>query len=146
MSFEIHTDADLRFVETIYHGSVDAEEISRAIVRMPEEASFEEAAYGISDFRDATLELGMEDLKPFVALKDPRFFSKARWALLMGRARDTALGLIYERMEAQTYEVKMVNFWATWCLPCKDEIPHLQKIFSEREAALEWLGLPEATR
>lgn len=25
--------------------------------------------------------------------------------------------------------VVLINFWATWCKPCKEEMPHLQKIF-----------------
>lgn len=122
MSFEIKTDRNSRFVEVVYHGGIDADEIRLAITRMPEVAPFEKAAAGLSDFRDAKLELEMEDLKSFVEEKDPAFFSGARWALLVRHARDTALGLIYERMEAQVYEVK---------------------IFSQREAALEWLDVPE---
>lgn len=123
MSFEIKTDANSRFVETIYHGEVSAEEIGRAITQMPLLAPFEEAAFGISDFRDATLNVEMEDLRGFVEKKDPRFFSNARWAFLVRQARDTALALIYQRMEAQVYQVR---------------------IFSERDAALQWLGVAEA--
>jgi cytochrome c biogenesis protein CcmG/thiol:disulfide interchange protein DsbE len=25
----------------------------------------------------------------------------------------------------------VMNFWATWCLPCRKEMPHLEKIYSE---------------
>ncbi len=25
----------------------------------------------------------------------------------------------------------IINFWATWCLPCKDEMPHLDKLMSK---------------
>jgi hypothetical protein len=123
MSFEIQTDAKSRFVEVVYQGTVSAEEIGRAITQMPLLAPFEEAAFGISDFREATLDVQMEDLKGFVEKKDPRFFANARWALLVRQARDTALALIYQRMEAQVYQVR---------------------IFSERETALEWLNASEA--
>ncbi|NQS97285.1 MAG: TlpA family protein disulfide reductase [candidate division Zixibacteria bacterium] len=27
----------------------------------------------------------------------------------------------------------LINFWATWCTPCKHELPHLQKLFEQYE-------------
>lgn len=27
----------------------------------------------------------------------------------------------------------LINFWATWCTPCKNELPHLQKLWEEFE-------------
>ena len=28
-------------------------------------------------------------------------------------------------------QVVMLNFWATWCNPCRVEIPHLQKLYAQ---------------
>ncbi|MFC2163608.1 DUF6029 family protein [Acidobacteriota bacterium] len=30
-------------------------------------------------------------------------------------------------------KIILINFWATWCLPCTKELPHLQKIYTEHK-------------
>jgi peroxiredoxin len=35
----------------------------------------------------------------------------------------------------------LINFWATWCAPCKEEIPALQQIADERGGELAVLGI-----
>ncbi len=32
----------------------------------------------------------------------------------------------------------MLNFWATWCPPCRDEMPLIQQIYEE------WMGKPSS--
>tara|TARA_Y100000590_G_C15580482_1_gene962119 strand:+ start:75 stop:596 length:522 start_codon:yes stop_codon:yes gene_type:complete len=31
-------------------------------------------------------------------------------------------------LKDQESKIYMLNFWATWCLPCKEEMPHLDKL------------------
>ena len=39
-------------------------------------------------------------------------------------------------------EVVMINFWATWCGPCRQEMPLLQKLYSRyRDVGFELLGV-----
>jgi len=28
-------------------------------------------------------------------------------------------------------KITMLNFWATWCPPCRQEMPHFQSVFEE---------------
>ena len=38
-------------------------------------------------------------------------------------------------------KVKLIDFWASWCEPCRQEIPHLRKIYQKyREKGLEIVG------
>src|SRR5487761_589504 len=40
-------------------------------------------------------------------------------------------------------KVVLVNFWATWCPPCREEIPELLELKMEFKDRLEIVGFPE---
>ncbi|WP_341888353.1 TlpA disulfide reductase family protein [Variovorax sp. YR752] len=69
----------------------------------------------------------------------------ARAALPAGSAPDftlrtTAGGNL--RLQEQRGQVVMVNFWATWCGPCKIEMPHLNRLYTKyRASGFQLLGV-----
>jgi peroxiredoxin len=46
------------------------------------------------------------------------------------------------RLNEQRGQVVLLNFWATWCAPCKQEMPHLNKLHDRyRDAGFLLLGV-----
>ncbi|MBI2821197.1 MAG: redoxin domain-containing protein [Acidobacteria bacterium] len=43
-------------------------------------------------------------------------------------------------------KIVMVNFWATWCAPCKQEIPGLLEIYREKRNHMEIIGVAEESQ
>lgn len=47
-----------------------------------------------------------------------------------------------EQLSAWSGEARLVNFWATWCAPCRREIPLLKQLQSEKdEKKLQVIGI-----
>ena len=43
-------------------------------------------------------------------------------------------------------KITIINFWASWCEPCKYEAPHLQKFYEENKKDVEILAVNLATK
>lgn len=62
-------------------------------------------------------------------------FSTASYAASIGQTAPdftlTSSTKLNTRLAELRGQVIMLNFWATWCNPCRVEIPHLQKLYAQ---------------
>lgn len=62
----------------------------------------------------------------------------ARAAISTGPAPDFTLRTMDGknlRLKEQRGRVVLVNFWATWCAPCRQEMPHLNRLYDKYRAS-----------
>ena len=55
-------------------------------------------------------------------------------------------GTEYTETMFEDYELTMVNIFATWCTPCINEIPDLEKLRNEMTDKLSLIHISEPTR
>ena len=78
-------------------------------------------------------------LRPFSVLALTTLVASLAWAAAVSgpapgftlQSRDGA----QVSLASQKGNVVMINFWATWCVPCRQEMPHLQALY-ERYSSL----------
>ena len=68
--------------------------------------------------------------------------------LAVGATAPSIDGLEFVQGEAVTTpKVRVVEFWATWCGPCKVSIPHINELYQAQHAnGLEVIGVSDETR
>ncbi len=49
------------------------------------------------------------------------------------QAKIVKLPELQEMISAKSDQIKVINFWATWCAPCIKEMPLFEKLGQERQ-------------
>ncbi len=76
-------------------------------------------------------------------------FEKANKTVVLGEALDFELQTLSgETVRLSDYRGKKVilNFWATWCPPCKAEMPHMQNFYEEHGDEIEVIAVNLTSR
>lgn len=75
--------------------------------------------------------------------------SKQREPIRSMQATDFSLKTLdgkHQSLHEEQGKVVIVNFWASWCEPCKIEMPHFQTIYEQYEQDLEILAVNYTTK
>lgn len=76
-------------------------------------------------------------------------FEKDNKTIVIGEATDFELQTLSgETVKLSDYRGKKVilNFWATWCPPCKAEMPHMQKFYEDHGNDIEIIAVNLTSR
>lgn len=102
------------------------------------------AAFGASSCH-STDEIATKDSAPKVSVNPPRPAPAAALTTLPATVRDVELKAVKGapiKLSDYSGKVVVLNLWATWCQPCRREIPELVKLYKEFQSkGLEVVGL-----
>jgi len=81
-------------------------------------------------------------------LPDPLTPAEKQWRTMRVRQGQTLPAIEVRSLDGRTHRLEdlmpddrpvLVNFWATWCRPCRQEMPELERLY--QDAALAVIGL-----
>lgn len=99
------------------------------------------AACGLSQpTASSTVEVGSVALATASAMIDTGGGRPAEGQIAPDFSYTMADGSVHRLSELRGKRV-LVNFWATWCMPCRNEMPELQQVASENRESLVVLAV-----